>query len=50
MQENIILTTILGIEGTAWNLSAAIVNESDVVAEVTETYRPQTGGPSINAP
>ncbi len=37
-------TTILGIEGTAWNLSAAIVNESDVVAEVTHTYRPPTGG------
>jgi len=37
-------TTVLGIEGTAWNLSAAIVNETDVITEVTETYRPQTGG------
>ncbi|MGP8336903.1 MAG: bifunctional N(6)-L-threonylcarbamoyladenine synthase/serine/threonine protein kinase [Methanosarcinaceae archaeon] len=36
--------TVLGIEGTAWNFSAAIVNEADVIAEVTETYRPQTGG------
>ena len=38
------LTVILGIEGTAWNLSAAIVDEKDVIAEVTETYRPKTGG------
>lgn len=37
-------TTILGIEGTAWNLSAAIVTETDIIAEVTETYRPETGG------
>ena len=36
--------TVLGIEGTAWNLSAAIVNEKEVVAEVTDTYRPATGG------
>jgi universal protein Kae1 len=36
--------TVLGIEGTAWNLSAAIVNEKDVIAEVTDTYRPATGG------
>ncbi|MCD4821987.1 MAG: bifunctional N(6)-L-threonylcarbamoyladenine synthase/serine/threonine protein kinase [Methanococcoides sp.] len=38
------MTTVLGIEGTAWNLSAAIVDEDDVIAEVTETYRPKTGG------
>ncbi|MCD4807125.1 MAG: bifunctional N(6)-L-threonylcarbamoyladenine synthase/serine/threonine protein kinase [Methanococcoides sp.] len=38
------MTTVLGIEGTAWNLSAAIVDEADVIAEVTETYRPKTGG------
>ncbi|NYT20088.1 MAG: tRNA (adenosine(37)-N6)-threonylcarbamoyltransferase complex transferase subunit TsaD, partial [Methanosarcinales archaeon] len=38
------MTTVLGIEGTAWNLSAAIVDEDDVIAEVTETYRPATGG------
>ncbi len=38
------MTTVLGIEGTAWNLSAAIVDEDDVIAEVTETYQPKTGG------
>jgi len=37
-------TFILGIEGTAWNLSAAIVTETEVIAEVTETYKPETGG------
>ena len=37
-------TFILGIEGTAWNLSAAIVTETEIIAEVTETYRPETGG------
>jgi len=37
-------TFILGIEGTAWNLSAAIVNETEIIAEVTETYKPETGG------
>ncbi len=36
--------TVLGIEGTAWNLSAAIVNEKDVITEVTDTYSPATGG------
>ncbi len=35
---------ILGLEGTAWNLSAAIVDENDVIAETTATYKPQTGG------
>lgn len=35
---------ILGIEGTAWNLSAAIVDEKDVIAETTATYRPAAGG------
>lgn len=35
---------ILGIEGTAWNLSAAIVDENDVIIESTATYRPQVGG------
>ena len=35
---------ILGLEGTAWNLSAAIVNEKDVLAETTATYKPPTGG------
>jgi bifunctional N6-L-threonylcarbamoyladenine synthase / protein kinase Bud32 len=37
-------TFILGIEGTAWNLSAAIVNETEIIAEVTKTYKPETGG------
>ncbi len=37
-------TFILGIEGTAWNLSAAIVNETEIIAEVTETYNPPAGG------
>jgi len=37
-------TFILGIEGTAWNLSAAIVSETEIIAEVTETYKPETGG------
>lgn len=36
--------SILGIEGTAWNLSAAIVDEKDVIAETTSTYRPTAGG------
>ncbi|WNY28600.1 tRNA N6-adenosine threonylcarbamoyltransferase, mitochondrial [Methanimicrococcus stummii] len=38
------MTIILGIEGTAWNLSAAIVNEDDVIAESTRTYKPAAGG------
>jgi N6-L-threonylcarbamoyladenine synthase/protein kinase Bud32 len=37
-------TFILGIEGTAWNLSAAIVTETEIIAEVTETYKPEKGG------
>jgi len=36
--------SILGLEGTAWNLSAAIVDEKDVIAETTATYKPATGG------
>ncbi len=35
---------ILGIEGTAWNLSAGIVTEEGVLAEATATYQPATGG------
>jgi len=38
------VTLVLGIEGTAWNLSAAVVNEDEVVCEVTHTYKPATGG------
>ncbi|MCX9011916.1 MAG: bifunctional N(6)-L-threonylcarbamoyladenine synthase/serine/threonine protein kinase [Candidatus Methanoperedens sp.] len=37
-------TLVLGLEGTAWNLSAAIVDEDDVIAETTATYKPVTGG------
>ncbi|MBN2110634.1 MAG: bifunctional N(6)-L-threonylcarbamoyladenine synthase/serine/threonine protein kinase [Methanosarcinaceae archaeon] len=36
--------TVLGIEGTAWNLSTAIVNEKDVISEATDTYSPPSGG------
>lgn len=35
---------VLGIEGTAWNLSAALVDKEDVIAEVTHTYVPPAGG------
>ena len=38
------MTIILGIEGTAWNLSVAIVDEADVIVDVMHTYRPETGG------
>lgn len=38
------MTYILGIEGTAWNLSVAIVDEKDMVAEATSTYLPPSGG------
>ncbi len=35
---------VLGIEGTAWNLSVAIVNEKDVISEATDMYVPPSGG------
>jgi len=35
---------ILGLEGTAWNLSAALVDESDVITEKNATYVPAKGG------
>lgn len=35
---------ILGIEGTAWSLSAAIVTEERVIAEASKPYLPKTGG------
>ena len=38
------MTNILGIEGTAWNLSLAIVDEEDVIVDVMYTYKPATGG------
>jgi len=44
-QENLMTgISILGLEGTAWNLSAAIVDDNDVIAQTTATYRPRTGG------
>jgi N6-L-threonylcarbamoyladenine synthase len=39
-----ISNSILGLEGTAWNLSAAIVNETDVIAETAAIYTPPKGG------
>jgi universal protein Kae1 len=38
------MTLILGLEGTAWNLSAALVSEDQVLAEATATYKPAFGG------
>jgi len=38
------MSKIFGLEGTAWNLSAAIVDENDLIAETTATYKPATGG------
>ncbi|MCS7143902.1 MAG: bifunctional N(6)-L-threonylcarbamoyladenine synthase/serine/threonine protein kinase [Archaeoglobaceae archaeon] len=35
---------VLGIEGTAWNLSVAIVNEDEVIAVVNNAYSPKEGG------
>ncbi len=35
---------ILGIEGTAWNLSCAIVDEKQVISEVESSYQPVKGG------
>jgi N6-L-threonylcarbamoyladenine synthase len=35
---------ILGLEGTAWNLSAAIVDEHHVIVEKSATYVPARGG------
>src|SRR5512137_2697733 len=35
---------ILGLEGTAWNLSAALVDEKKVIAEKSATYIPARGG------
>ncbi|MBI4362263.1 MAG: bifunctional N(6)-L-threonylcarbamoyladenine synthase/serine/threonine protein kinase [Euryarchaeota archaeon] len=38
------LRYVLGIEGTAWSLSAAVVSEAEVVAEVSRPYVPPRGG------
>ncbi len=35
---------IFGLEGTAWNLSAALVNEEGVIFEKSATYTPAIGG------
>ncbi len=35
---------VLGIEGTAWNLSAAVVSMKGVIAEAESTYTPPSGG------
>jgi tRNA A37 threonylcarbamoyltransferase TsaD len=38
------MTLILGLEGTAWNLSAALVSEERVLYEAESTYKPEYGG------
>ena len=38
------MTLILGLEGTAWNLSAALVSEESVLSEAESTYKPKYGG------
>lgn len=38
------MTVIMGLEGTAWNLSAAVVSEDRVLSEVESTYEPKYGG------
>jgi universal protein Kae1 len=38
------MTLILGIEGTAWNLGAALVSEESVLYEAESTYKPKYGG------
>lgn len=35
---------VLGIEGTAWNLSLAVVDEQEVIAVVSDPYLPKEGG------
>ncbi|MDD4446553.1 MAG: UGMP family protein, partial [Methanothrix sp.] len=35
---------IFGLEGTAWNLSAALVDEQGVIYEKSATYTPAKGG------
>ncbi len=38
------MTLILGLEGTAWNLSVAVVSEERVIYEAESTYKPEYGG------
>ncbi len=35
---------VLGLEGTAWNLSASVVSEKDIVARADHQYVPKEGG------
>jgi len=35
---------VLGIEGTAWNLSASLVDDDDVLCEASSAYIPALGG------
>ena len=35
---------VFGLEGTAWNLSAALVDEEHIIAEKSATYVPAKGG------
>lgn len=38
------MTIVFGLEGTAWNLSAALVSEERVIYETESTYKPSQGG------
>jgi len=38
------MTIILGLEGTAWNLGAALISEESVLYEAESTYKPKYGG------
>ncbi len=38
------MVVILGLEGTAWNLGAALVTEDRVIHEVESSYKPLHGG------
>lgn len=38
------MTTALGIESTAWNFSAAVATEGEVLSLTSDPYRPETGG------
>jgi universal protein Kae1 len=35
---------VFGLEGTAWNLSASLVNDDEVLCETNSAYIPATGG------
>jgi len=38
------MPVVLGIEGTAWNLGVAIVDDEDVIVERADAYLPVSGG------